>query len=502
VGTDGAIIDRPRAAALGTSLLLVAGLALCGLAIAARLLTINVSTFDADEYAFALVAREILEGRLPYSGVFDDKPAGLSYVVALAEWFGNRSLASVHALGLVCASVASLLVYAMGRELRLALTACVALAALFGMEVLVLGGWPTMSELVVAPLICAANLLILRRRPRGWTVCAVVGLIFGAVGQMSYLALPGLALTALGLLWPGSIRQAFLRAVAIGAGFALATALIWLPQILTGDWLPYMQDQLHFYRHYRVNSRPFSQVFNGFLAPALDIGIPLVAVAALKLRDDGLRTPLPAAFWPMALQFAGMVFAACASNRYYPHYLILALPALAALIALLLAASPPGRVWLATAILLIWGGAAGFLAVRDLPDRLAYVGIGQRASQLVDRLVGPGRRLFVFDETPAIYLLSRSETVGRYVFPNDYLATCGDGVAEMASESDYVAQSLRARPDLILSGSLCATDLDVDGMYRRAGYVLVGKVRDGSREIDAYAPAGTPPAHPVKSAAD
>jgi hypothetical protein len=487
--TDSVAVDDPRAGALGASLLLAAGLALCGLAIVVRIITVNVATFDVDEFAFALVGRDILDGKLPYSGVFDDKPPGLSYVFALAEWLGNRSLASVHAVGLICASIAGWLVYVTGRELRLTLAACVALAGLFGLEVLLLGGWASMSELVAAPLICAANLLILRRRPVGWRACGVLGLIFGVVGQMSYLALSGLALTALGLLGGVPIKQGIKREVAIGAGFGIATVLVWLPQILTGDWLPYMQDQLHFYRLYRSASQSFSQFFNGFLAPALDFCIPLVAVAVLEMRSRGRRMALPAAFWPLALQLAGILLAACASHRYYPHHLILALPASAALIALLLSAGPANRSWQATFILLTWGAAAGFLGIRDLPMRIGRPSIEQKASQLVDRLIGPGRRLFIFDETPAIYFLSRSKQVVRYIFPNNYLPTC-DGVADMTSATEFIAEGLRAHPDLILDGSLCETDLDAGAIFRSAGYTPVGMVREGSREIAAYAPLG------------
>jgi hypothetical protein len=132
---------------------------------------------------------------------------------------------------------------------------------------------------------------------------------------------------------------------------------------------------------------------------------------------------------------------------------------------------------------------AAVICTRGLPQRLGNPGIEKKAAGLVDQLVGPGRRILVFNETPAIYYLSHSESVGPYVTPSFYLRSCPTSV-EMPLSGDYITRSLRAHPDLILSGSMCSAESDSDGLFRRSGYMLIGKASDRGREIDVYAPSG------------
>jgi hypothetical protein len=358
--------------------------------------------------------------------------------------------------------------------------------------------------LVAAPLICLANLVIVRRPAVGLGAYLLLGSLFGIVGQISYLALPGLVLTTLGLVVPATLAGFLRKAAAIGAGFWLATLLIWAPQIIAGTWLAYIQEQIYFYHHYRAQAQSFEQLVNGFLAPALYIGLPVLAVAIPNAVKRPRNLSLTS-FLPIALQLIGTLISACTSNRYYPHYLILCLPSLSALTAMSLSGVSTKRERIGNVVLLYFAGIAAFLSMRGLPDRISHPGLEKQAARLVDQLVGPGRRVFVFNESPAIYYLSNSDVVGPYIVPNLYLRTCSTTV-EMPLTDGYLVQILRARPDLIISGSVCANELDADGLFKRWGYGLVGSVSEGGRRIDAYAPSGLSaaalqplPARPIRS---
>ncbi|MEO5599039.1 MAG: hypothetical protein ABIQ66_10515, partial [Novosphingobium sp.] len=314
------------------------GLGLLALGLIYRLLAINIATFDADEYAFALVARDILHGKLPYSGAFDNKPVGLNYLFALAEWLGGQSVAAIHGLGLVASALAAWLIHKSARALEASPPIALALAALFVLEALWLGGWASMSEVIVAPLLCLANLLLVRAPHGSRSLYFGIGLIAGLACQITYLAAPCFGLTVLGMLLTSGekLTERLLRGVLATLGLVAAIALVWLPQIVSGDWLGYVDEQLAYHGHYRLPPPPGWLWRENFLGPLVLLGLPVAAIWAVRLRAGALVWP-PRLFWIIALQLIGGMIAAIASNRLYTHYLILTLPAFALLPAIITA---------------------------------------------------------------------------------------------------------------------------------------------------------------------
>jgi hypothetical protein len=136
---------------------LVIGAALVGVVFVARLALLNVAPHDADEFMFALGGRDLLQGHLPPNGVFDNKPVGLLYLFALAELIGGQTVAAIHGLGLVAAALTAGLLVVSIRRLGASEGIAPALAALLSVEIVCLGGWLTMSEVVAAPLIAGAT---------------------------------------------------------------------------------------------------------------------------------------------------------------------------------------------------------------------------------------------------------------------------------------------------------------------------------------------------------
>lgn len=477
---------------------LLAGALACGgllvllLAFYARGKTLGVTTFDGDEYAFALVARDILHGKLPYTGIFDNKPVGLNYVFALAQAIGGQTVVAIHALGMIVTGLAAALIYLSTRRLRMPVAVALGLAALFATQTLYLGSWATMSELVALPLLCLANHLMLacppERKSLGVPQLLALGAAYGLCVQITYLALPAFGLVALGLTLEPPLRWQSLmaRGLAIGIGFVAALALAWLPQLLSGDLPHYLAEQGQYHAAYRRPLPPLWLWRSNFIEPLLWLGTP--TAAACVLHGIGYRRfPLDRAVYLLGLQLIGALIAACASNRLYLHYLILALPAAALLPAAVLQGLPPAYSrWLALAVLACTAfHQIGLL--RAMPGDLARPSLEADAARLIDSRTSPNSAIMVFNAQHSIYYLSNRAAATRFVFPNHYLSTC-DGAPAIKPAQEVLQQGLAAKPALLLVGHLCRATINADALARQAHYQPVDIISVNGQSLTIYAP--------------
>ena len=466
---------------------LAVGLAFIAIACAYRLLAFKVATFDGDEYAFALVARDVLHGHPPNAGVFDNKPVGLTYLFALAEALGGQTTAALRALAFTASAACGALLYASSRRLGLDRPLALLIAALFMLGTLSMGGFGAMSELLAAPLLAAANLLLVGARRPARFIGA--GIALGLACQVTYLAAPAAALTAAGVFLAGPRRRFTSRlrdGVLVGAACGAAAAAVWLPQLLAGDLGRYVAEQVRYHQGYRSAAIDWDYLSLGFAQPLAAMSLPVLAAGLLR-ADGGTRKPLSPLAWILGLQLLGAAFAAAASNRFYPHYLILALPAAALLTAALLAEAPEakrrtGGIVLAAMLALAAAAPAGFLR-----SRLQAPSIEVKAAAVVDRLTRPDQSVFVFDEAHAIYFLAQRSAASRYVFPTHYLSSC-EHAPTIAAPDAVLAQALARRPALVLAGRLCPPQIDAEAEVLRAGYRRVDEIKEGDRRIVVYAP--------------
>ena len=464
-----------------------AGVLLAG-ALGLRVATLNVTTFDADEYAFALVARDILLGKLPYSGIFDNKPVGLNYLFAAAEWIGGQSVTAIHALGLIASALAAWLIAKTARTLNVSLPGALALAALFLLETLWLGGWASMSEVVAAPLICLANYLLIRARKDSCSLYLGIGLIAGMTCQITYLAAPVFGLMVLGMLLTSREKLGARLFMGVLATLGLITAimLVWLPQIISGDWLNYVTEQLAYHGHYRQPSPPGWLWRENFLGPLVLLGVPVAAIWAIQLQAGALRWP-SRTFWIIALQLIGAMIAATASNRLYTHYLILALPALAVLPAITAQSSPPHLQGRYAAVLLVCAGLSALLPLPSLLKHLHQNSVEAEAARITRQLTPVGSTILVFNGQHTTYFLAQRAAASRFVFPNHYLQSC-DGAPPVKSAASVLEEGLSARPALLLIGSLCPAEIDAVSVALQHGYHPVRTVVQDGKTIKIYAP--------------
>lgn len=483
---------QPLAPLLAVSI----GVGFIALALTCRAISIKVPVFDWDEYAFALVARDVLHGILPYRGVFDNKPVGLIYLFALAEWMGGQTVLALRAVGFIASAATGWILYQSCRQLKLAPALGVAIIALFLFLVFSKRGWASMSELVACPFLALANYLVVQGGWRRRWFLLGFGAVFGVACQITYLAIPCLAFMAPGILLLGehkTVSATLYDAMLMAVGFGVLAALIWTPQLLSGEWPSFMAQQLHYHEHYRATSPSVMRWLLHFIMPLALLCLP--ALGALGLRawvERAIPPVFSAPFWVIGLEVLGTSVAAAASNRMYPHYFILALPAIALLTAMMFARSAERTLRIGMVILLLVVAVLAVQQVEKLRAAIRTPSFEKEAALLVDRHSNADQAIFVFDETPAIYFLSQRKTVSRYVFPNHYIPAFGGTM--QVTPSAVLAQALARHPALLVVGFMAPVDLDADAIAREAGFHIISRMDVNGRRIVLYAPLDDP--HP------
>ena len=243
-------VDRPFATIVGAVLLL-------------RLPASFKSVIDWDESIYIVVARELLNGALPYSAVFDHKPIGLYYLFAgFIGVFGDDPF-SVRLLGMAVVAGAAVLLRQILVEfgglrertsLWLALSYVVATGGL--------GGAAVNTEIIVNVLTFAWIYLVLLavRSSAVWPLFAA-GCVMGLSFQVNYLTALLIVGFSIGYLCLRSKRDVHINTVAqafivdglvIFGGFILANVVLLAPLLLFGNF----GDYLSYQQAYLLNYKP------------------------------------------------------------------------------------------------------------------------------------------------------------------------------------------------------------------------------------------------------
>ena len=466
------------------------GVGFITLAMTCRAISVKVPVFDWDEYAFALVARDVLHGILPYSGVFDSKPVGLIYLFAIAEWMGGQTVFALRAVGFVASAATGGILYQSCRQLKLVPALGVAIIPLFLFLVVYKDGWASMSELVACPFLALANYLVVQGGWRRRWFLLGFGAVFSVACEITYLAIPCLAFMAPGILLLGEHKTVSARlfdAMLMAVGFGVLTALIWMPQLLSGAWPSFIAQQLQYHEHYRADSSSLMHWLRHFIMPLGLLCLPALGALGLRAwREHAIPSVFSAPFCVISLEVLGASVAAAASNRMAPHYFILALPGIALLTAMMFARSAERTLRFGIIFLLLVVAVLAVWQVGVLRTAIRTPSFDKQAAVLVDRYSNVDQGIFVFDETPAIYFLSQRKTVSRYVFPTHYIPSFG-GTPQI-TPSAVLAQALARHPALLAVGFLEPVDLDIGAIAREAGFHIISRMDLNGRSLVLYAP--------------
>jgi 4-amino-4-deoxy-L-arabinose transferase-like glycosyltransferase len=380
-----------------------------------------------DETVYCIVANEIVDGGRPYVDAVERKPPLLFWLYAgIIEATGKFNPAGLHAVAVAWTLATMAGLYVIGRHLFDRGTGLVA-ALLYS----VYQPWGTFKNLAFngelimnLPLVCACAIVFARSsarlRPELLAAGALLGVAFllkqpaaiAAVPLGIYLLLPTYR-TSRRLTRTASRIHAFLLTVGFFGVLGLIAAVLHKQGILRDAFF------------WTITNHANPHVFWGkgalctlaFLACCS----PLVIGAALSFRDKyGLwarnsseRTAL------LALLVASAIGAA-AGGRFYPHYYIQLIPALA-----LLAAPYYARIWSGRDQprhgLLRPATSYALLAVTVVAFFIAsYVGLASRrqaseAGRYLSENSAPDDRIFIWGHGAWIYMESRRRPACRYI---------------------------------------------------------------------------------------
>ncbi len=327
---------RGRLALAGLVALLV-GLRLCFLH----------EPLERDEGTYGAVAQAILRGDLPYRDAIDLKPPGVYYLYAAALALPLDGAVAIRLLAAACSALTLLAVAWVARQAggpRAGLLAA-ALFALVAPAPVLQGSSANSEVFLLLPLWLAVGAFLRARAAQaagaagtGWLLLAGLGL--GAAMLVKPVAAPTAALLLAAALWPARPGHPW-RARLAAAGWlalpGLALALATLGAFAAAGALePFLFWNVAFPLRYAggavVSGPPLWLVLRD-LAPELALpavlGLPAAAWLLVRRGRHGAAPAAAQAAVLAALLVPVTAAAVAMPGRFFPHYFILLVPALA-----------------------------------------------------------------------------------------------------------------------------------------------------------------------------
>ncbi len=296
--------------------------------------------FFRDEGLYAAVAQLILDGDVPYRDAFDNKPPMVFAWYALSFLLFGEHIWAPRLLVALLLSASTLLMYLEGRLLfshRAGIGAALALALSFGLATLETGA--NIEFFMILPLVAALYTFSIGRKTgqSRWYIAA--GFLSGIAIATKHISLFVLVLYLALAAWP-LLRSQGLSAVAsadfrrsvggLAAGCAAAFLAVVAPFVATGT-LPDLWEATVVYALLYVNDVPADQKLEVLQKSPLYLTLVLgpwmlLAVAGIaQLARSGAGGHGPLVLGWLAANWLGII----AAGRFYDHYYITLLPALA-----------------------------------------------------------------------------------------------------------------------------------------------------------------------------
>ncbi len=379
------------------------------------------------EAMYSVVANEVVDGGRPYIDAIERKPPLLFWTyAAIFKVAGEFDWKALHIVALVWTLSAMAGLYVIGRELFDRNTGLI--AALFYS---VFQSWWTWKNLTFdgemlmnLPIIWAWAIALRRSSSRLRLELFPAGALLGAAFLLKqpaaiaavplgiYLLLPSYRASR-SLTRTNSIIQAAMLTAGFVAAVGLVTIVLWKQGILREAfyWTIADHDVPHVFWHKGiVNTLTF-----------LGACLPLVIGAIMACRDKseiwaGRTAERTALFGLLAASAIG----AAAGARFYPHYYVQLIPALA-----LLAAPYYARLWSRTmqpphwllrpAVTYAWLALTVIVFSIRHWTGLAPRRVPSEAGRYLSTHSNPNDRIFVWGQTSEIYLDARRRPASRYI---------------------------------------------------------------------------------------
>jgi hypothetical protein len=391
-------------------------LLLAVVALAARAQTFGNPVIGFDEQFYLVVGDRMLHGALPFVDIFDRKPIGLFLIFAGVRLLGGEGTIQYQIVAGLFALATAVLVHRAARRVAPPAGAvAAAVAYLLWLDFLEGEGGqaPVFFNL---PMIVAAMLTARawRSNGRGLTAlgCAAM-LVTGVAIQIKYTALFEGVFFGLAMLWTGwraqvgHVRLAGMAALWVGAAL-LPTAAAWLAYAAMGHGQEFLfANFLSMFG--KLPDDTATKVLG--LATIVAILSPLLVMASCPPPPADTEAAHERRFvqlWLLAAIAGFLAFGSFSTPQYAMPVLVPAVVAAAARLGVLR-----------------WGRASrwGLLAVAFVAGQVVLASLrvnkgGRAEAMAVAAAARPHRGcLYVFDGYPALYRLTHTCLVSRFVFP-------------------------------------------------------------------------------------
>ena len=324
-----------------------------GLGLFIRFVNIGNPLNDRDETTYALVARSLMLGNLPYHEAFDHKPIGLYYIFALFFQVFGYNLTTIRLMPFVAIGLTSWLLYQIAKKQMPPHQHFVALCAILFMTTCAsFGNWGHASntEILQMPIFAGWWLVALNYPESSWQRALLLGALTGLAAQINYLGGFVLAVsTALMLAWPffseptrTTLRE-FLTAGSMSlVAFIAVVVLTLLPLIVERDLPQYIEMQ-HAYLGVYQSVLNNDKLVRAIFSIAISASFFTALFVCIAWREKSFRSLKPASVTQLAQLaaiFVVTLFAIWLTKRLYPHYFnLLIVPSTLILLILLSSAS-------------------------------------------------------------------------------------------------------------------------------------------------------------------
>lgn len=412
---------------------------------------------DQDEMIYALVAIDILDGKLPYQGTFDHKPVGIYYVyAAFFSVFGENFIAirimtvSLLLGAAVCLFVGLKRLSFSHSAIFFSITTCMA----FPLGVDGLSGNTEGIQTFILAIVFLLSVLILDKRIKYKSAIAVfygvlvafgfaVNYLFSFLGLFAFLSL------FLFMLTFGYNRlSAFVIGFLVFSGFFCGSLMIYFPYILDfvngGNLInEYLSEQMDFLESYGAGFNKklvINRLFDWVIpfAPVIVSGVFMFYWLSKDKKIVG--------FFSIAT-FLSACIAASASMMFFNHYWILSTVPLA----LLAAVATESAKDLQSNFIIRYGHSAVLLVFLvsgsgRIVNHVFNIGAERelkQANEFIQKNIGPMDTVVTISASPVYVFLNKLNTDQKYHFQGHVEQLHNAGVLD---GDDYFVRLLNNHP--------------------------------------------------------
>lgn len=437
--------------------------AIAALVVLVRLPVLLQSVAGTDEGLYALVAREWLDGHLPYTTVWEAKPPLFFAILAAAMFLFGKTILAIRLVNDLAIAATAAALYAIGTTLRrdgatIGFTAACFYAAMTISD----SGLSAVAESFYAPFIALVFAVVLGRSPAvsARPLCSLaLGASLAAAVLVKESAAIEAAYAACVVVWYTGLAAA----IPLALGFVSTLGLAIVPYAVTGHLAPFWDANVSSIARRAPIVVPDvaprrsivgSQLLAFFPATLLAFGVPFFLGS--RDTDAELRRTIAIVLgW-----FVASVATVISIREYLGNHFIGAMAPASLLAAIVVVHAARRLRWQAlvpAAIALAILAHAGYQFVVAAPvafDRIRSgdVTYGDPSAELARYLVAhrtAREMLYVADDRTALYLLADAEPPTRFAYPAHLLDRYQEAIAGVDGPLE-IERILATYPDYIV----------------------------------------------------